>query len=79
MILELYSRDGLPNSYLYRCFMIFLDDEGYLDSELIMVLKKIKDRYIAYLCQDKLSFNVEILCEVISIDKKIIMADYNKL
>ena len=50
--------------------MIFLDDEGYLDSELITVLKKIKDKYIAYIYQpyqDKLPFNLGILCEVISI------------
>ncbi len=48
--------------------MIFLDDEGYLDSESIpMVLTKIKDMYLLPPHKDKLSRLGGILFEVISI------------
>ncbi len=60
--------DSVSNSYLYRYFMIFLDEGGYLDSELTMVLAKIKVNYIEFLHQFHQKKQLgDILNEVISL------------
>ncbi len=57
----------MSNSYVCSCFMLFLDDEGYLDSELITVLIKIKEKYIAYLQPRQTMLSISTLHEVIII------------